>query len=344
MSEIYLTLKFPAKPTNPVFKDLTGNVVGLLTVLAYLGTTHKWLCQCECGNMASVHRDQLRDAKTQSCGCLFRKAVVKHGKSYTAEYNIWSNMRRRCQNPNNSKFADYGGRGIRVCQHWNSAFDNFLADVGLRPAPTLSLDRIDNDGNYSCGHCEECLEHGWVANCRWTTATVQMMNRRNSKMLTWKDKTQSLIAWSKDTGIERSIIDHRLRKGWSVEQALTVPVLTQPPPVLLTFNNETHSLATWSKKLNLSYSLLHARYTRGWSTEAILTTPRRSATEANARNFLTLDGRTFHLAEWSRQTGLSETTITNRLKRGWSVEKTLTTPPNLRHVSRDDPRKRVSSC
>ena len=94
-------------------------------------------------------------------------------------YMSWANARSRCYNPKTPNYARYGGRGIRVCERWNQSLDNFIADMGYRE-DGLSLDRIDNDGHYSCGHCSECLRNGWPLNCRWADAQIQSANKQHA--------------------------------------------------------------------------------------------------------------------------------------------------------------------
>ncbi len=143
-----------------------------------------WLCKCDCGNQMRAGAFDLRNNRTKSCGCWKRehavipigvgrrfvkgqKAGLKHGQYKTPEYTTWLNMKRRCNNPSHPSWKHYGGRGIRVCDRWLGAqgFINFLADMGPRPEG-LTLDRINNDGNYEPG------------NCRWATWEVQRANQR----------------------------------------------------------------------------------------------------------------------------------------------------------------------
>ncbi len=136
--------------------------------------------------------------------------ALKHGACLgghqTREYTSWAHMRTRCNNPEHVDFADYGGRGIRVCDRWKS-FENFLADMGPRP-PGTSIDRIDNNGSYEPG------------NCRWATQTEQRLNARNCRMLSFNGKTQTLTAWAREAGIPRTTLRKRLNRGVPLEQAL----------------------------------------------------------------------------------------------------------------------------
>jgi len=120
-------------------------------------------------------------------------------------------MKRRCLNPNASQFALYGGRGITICQRWVGSFEAFLADMGEKPSRGHSLDRIDNDGPYSPG------------NCRWATAKDQVANSRMAKLLTHDGVTDTLGGWAARVGFNHGVIAARLKRGWSIADALTKP-------------------------------------------------------------------------------------------------------------------------
>ena len=154
----------------PKFRDLTGCKFGRWTVLYWKETKyteHIWICKCECGIEKEVIGGSLKSGKSKSCGCLSRDLTIKHGMEGTAVYNTWASMLTRCRNKNNAFYKNYGGRGISVCDSWLQ-FENFYADMGDKPEG-MSLDRINNDGNY-------CVE-----NCKWSTPKEQANNRSNSK-------------------------------------------------------------------------------------------------------------------------------------------------------------------
>lgn len=172
-----------------------GQRFGRLTALCIGGQDKrgksKWLCECDCGNQVLVIADNLRRGNTQSCGCrkldMLAARLLVHGHSRkrtrTAEYRAWHHFIGRCCTPTDKQYADYGGRGIRVCQRWRESFQAFLDDMGLKPTRIHSIDRKDNDAHYSCGHCDECLANGWTANCRWATPLVQANNRRRRRVI-----------------------------------------------------------------------------------------------------------------------------------------------------------------
>lgn len=159
--------------------DLTGCRFTRLIVLSQesnrSGHTY-WLCACDCGNQCSAAGDMLLNGHHKSCGCLRRELLItrstKHGakprSGASPTYNSWMNMLRRCNNPNHPRYADWGGRGITVCERWRD-YRNFLTDMGEKP-PGTTLDRRDNDGNYEPG------------NCRWATPAEQAAHTRSTKL------------------------------------------------------------------------------------------------------------------------------------------------------------------
>jgi hypothetical protein len=196
-------------------KDLTGQKFGRLVVVGRApdGTDYnqRWHCVCECGANRIVFRHSLTTGVTQSCGCLHRERMTRHGMFGKPEYSAWVQMLQRCTNPKKKCFQDYGGRGITVCERWR-AFENFYADMGPRPSPTHSLDRSDNDGNYE------------PENCRWATNLEQTNNRRVSRHLTLDGRTQTVGEWAREFNISRGVVYRRLDRGWDARRALTTEV------------------------------------------------------------------------------------------------------------------------
>jgi hypothetical protein len=201
-------------------KDETGNVYGKLTVVEFARSQNNiyWLCRCECGAMTTVCGSNLRTGITKSCGCVRYTQGGGHG---TTEYTSLREMKSRCYNPNATGYVDYGGKGTVVCERWRTSFVNFLADMGKKPSPRHSIERIDNDGHYSCGHCKECLRNDWPANCRWATRDEQARNRSNTRMLTFKGETMCLKDWARKLGISQHAIRARLERGLPLVDALS---------------------------------------------------------------------------------------------------------------------------
>lgn len=137
-----------------------------------------------------------------------------HGQSFlngrpTAEYRAWCNMKDRCSRPSAANYARYGGRGISVCEAWAASFEVFLAEMGQRPSPSHSLDRINNDGNYEPG------------NCRWATIAEQQRNRSRVRLIPHQGRLITIVELAKISGVPYSRLKGRLDRGWSVERAIT---------------------------------------------------------------------------------------------------------------------------
>ena len=132
----------------------------------------------------------------------------RHGMARCPEHRSWMALRNRCNCPTNSRYSRYGGRGITVCERWND-FTAFYADMGPRPSPKHSIERIDNDGSYS------------PENCRWATAAEQSYNRRNKTFITAMGRTMRLCEWARELGTNASTIRNRLLRGWSPDRAVS---------------------------------------------------------------------------------------------------------------------------
>lgn len=211
------------------FKDLTGQVFTRLTVLQEAGKSKhgqtRWLCQCECGTHSIILGRCLLGALTKSCGCLHRefleKTFITHGMKHSLTYRSWGDMIQRTTNLRDTGAKNYIARGIRVCLRYRG-FAAFLADLGERP-PGKSLDRKENEGHYSCGQCDECIQNGWPMNCRWATKIEQSNNRRSNHRILMDGQNLTITEWAQKLLLNRDTIMRRLGLGWSEKQALYTP-------------------------------------------------------------------------------------------------------------------------
>lgn len=175
-----------------------------------------WRVRCDCGTEKVVRMSAVTRGDTRSCGCLIREITAarsrSHGKSRDLIYQVWTSLVKRCCNPKTSNFADYGGRGITVCDRWRNSFEAFLEDMGPRPSPKHSIDRIDNDGNYEPG------------NCRWATWTVQARNRRGGRLVEIDGEVLPLKEAAERHGVPYHRVHRRIQNGWALTDALGKPV------------------------------------------------------------------------------------------------------------------------
>lgn len=210
--------------------DMTGQKFGRLTVVG-LSDKHQsghggaiWVCKCECGNIVEVPRGPLIYGKTKSCGCYAKeyaknitgKREFKHGYSDSKIYHVWQRMKARCYNPNDKEYHCYGGRGIKVCDEWlgkngNTNFIEWALANGYKEG--LSLDRIDNNGDYE------------PSNCRWTTRKVQQRNMRRNLLITMDGETKCLAEWCEIKGVDYHRTLGRYLKGYPLEAVFKKGVL-----------------------------------------------------------------------------------------------------------------------
>lgn len=197
--------------------DLLGQRFGRLTVIEETDRRANgsilWKCRCDCGNTVLVRSNHLRRGGVLSCGCYNRDIITKHGDKDNPLYHTLQCMKDRCYNSNAQEYENYGGRGIKVCDEWLESYESFrdwaMAN-GYRKG--LSIDRIDNNGDYS------------PDNCRWATMKTQCRNRRSNHLLTINGETHCIAEWGEIANIIPSRISKRLERGWSPYDAVFRPI------------------------------------------------------------------------------------------------------------------------
>ncbi len=202
------------------FVDRTGMVFGYLKVLKFSRREERpspknlnhaiifWTCEClynNCGNIIEVGINSLTMGNTRSCGCLQKGSMIRHGRSKTSEYKIWTQMIQRCYNKKCKAYNNYGGRGVLVCDRWLECFENFLEDMGLKPQKH-SIERIDNSGNYE------------PTNCKWATRIEQNNNMRSTVWLTLGSDTLCQKDMARKLGMSYKNLVYHTDKGRSVEE------------------------------------------------------------------------------------------------------------------------------
>ena len=183
------------------------------------GKNSFYLCECSCEQHTQkiLARHSIVSGNSKSCGCLAREQtsarMTTHGKSGTRLHHIWKGMYERCYCENHQQFKDYGGRGIIICDEWKNDFNSFYEwALNNGYQEDLTIDRVNNDGNYE------------PENCKWSTRKEQCNNQRTNRLLTYNDKTQTVSQWAEEVGLNKHTLQTRISRGWSVEDALCKPV------------------------------------------------------------------------------------------------------------------------
>jgi len=201
------------------FIDLTGQKFERLLVVKQNGRTKHglilWECLCECKNISYVTGYDLKSGHTKSCGCLNNEKIAHinktHGESRTRLYGIWSGLHSRCNNAKTKWFKNYGSRGISVSEEWDDfiVFKNWALLNGY--TDNLSIERIDNNDDYSPN------------NCKWATRIEQQNNTRKNIYITYDGETKTIAQWSNALGIDYQALYYRINSNWSVEKAFRTP-------------------------------------------------------------------------------------------------------------------------
>lgn len=242
--------------------DMSGERHGSLTVINRVGVSSSgdavWLYRCDCGNQHKSTGYSIRSGKTQSCPeCGQKKtteASITHGMTNSAEYRTWTDMKTRCLNPGSTGYSDYGGRGIGICDRWRESFTAFLEDMGAKPSPVHSIDRINTNGNYE------------PENCRWATEVEQIRNRRNTLHVTIGGIRKPFVEWCEVYGCTYASAHYRLKQGLEGE------AIFKTTAALLTHKGITDTISGWSKRIGIRPNTIAMRINKyGWSVSRALT-------------------------------------------------------------------------
>ncbi len=170
------------------------------------------VCECSCGNVVLVQCHSIVKGTTGSCGCRHKdrtsQAKFKHGKCDLPEYRIWSGIKTRCTNENESCYQNYGGRGISMCERWLNSFQSFYKDMGPRPTPLHEIDRENNDLGY------------FPENCRWTDGVTQANNTRSNRRVTIDGETRTIAQWARFANMKYAKLYARIEKGMDPKSAI----------------------------------------------------------------------------------------------------------------------------
>ena len=223
----------------------------------------------------------------------------------SAGYGVWSAMRRRCYSPGDKDYPRYGGRGIGICERWRtlpSGFPNFTEDMGPRPSPLHTLDRINNDGNYEPG------------NCRWATHSEQNNNKRNNVIIEINGERLNISQWAKKTGVSKGTIHARLERGVPPADAISKEKDKRGSgEAIHEAFCEKLTLKQWSEKTGLTLPTIQSRLSRGWTFEDAVSKKLDTQGQGKNRKYTT-NGETMSLTGWAEKLNMKLPTLCSRIR------------------------------
>lgn len=248
--------------------DISGKRFGRLVVVEQVlsrGDQSIWRCLCDCGKTFEAAGGNIRSGRQASCGCGWLEAIsTQNGLSKKPEFGSYKAMLNRCYNLRNASYSNYGGKGIEVCKEWRNSFETFYRDMGPRPTPEHSIERKRGAEGY------------YPDNCHWATPKEQGNNRITNVHYTLNNETKTLAQWCDHYGVAYSLASNRIKRGWSVEDALTKPsamVGARAAAVgskQIFFDGVTKSLRDWCDLLDLDAKETYSRILDGESFEDIV--------------------------------------------------------------------------
>lgn len=230
---------------------------------------------------------------------------------------VWTNMKSRCNNPQNLHYGDYGGRGIKVCKRWDKRL-NFIKDMGPSYKKRLQIERIDNNKGYS------------PRNCRWATTVEQARNKRNNHNITFNGETKSMAEWADALNMSYSALICRINKyNWDIKKAFTIPVKHHPPRKIK-WNGKTLSAAEWSQITGVPASTIIYRHNKKLPTDDVFKKANRGKPTIKDHP-VAFCGQTLNISEWAKELDIPYTTLLSRFKNNWPVGKALNKYPFKKH-------------
>ncbi|MFA5322910.1 MAG: hypothetical protein WC373_09580 [Smithella sp.] len=239
-------------------EDLTGKTFGRLLVIHRAENSKcgraQWKTKCSCGNIQTTLACHLKSGHTISCKCASSEATIErnrtHDLSHIPEYSNWRAMHRRCIDTSHPSYKDYGGRGIAVCKEWEQ-IENFIQDMGSKPTPKHTIERIKNEFGYS------------KDNCIWATTKAQSRNKRNNRLINHEGQLLIIADIAEKIGMDKEALRGRLRLGWNLQDAVSRPMNQPCNQLSYVFNGIRKKLIDIAKETGVPYSTLHYRLSKG---------------------------------------------------------------------------------